>query len=109
MTDVLTETQLRAFLPGVPSAAPWTAALNAAMVRFEIDSPDRAAAFLAQVAHESAELRRLVENLSYTAKRLMQIWPKRFPTLAAALPYERQPERLANHVYAKRLGNGDET
>jgi putative chitinase len=109
MTDILTQTQLRAFLPRVPSATPWTAALNAAMVRFEINSPDRAAAFLAQVAHESAELQRLVENLSYTAKRLMQVWPKRFPILAAALPYERQPERLANYVYAKRLGNGDET
>jgi putative chitinase len=107
MADILSEAQLRAFLPTAPRLAEWTAALNAAMARFEIDSPARAAAFLAQVAHESGELQRVAENLSYTAKRLMVVWPRRFPTLDAALPYERQPEKLANYVYAKRLGNGD--
>ena len=108
MTDIITEGQLRAFLPSVPAVAAWTTALNAAMTRFEINSGARAAAFLAQVAHESLEFRRLSENLSYTAKRLMEVWPIRFPTLERAQPYERQPERLANFVYAKRLGNGDE-
>jgi putative chitinase len=78
------------------------------MDRFEINSSARIAAFLAQVAHESGELRRLVENLNYSAKGLMRVWPKRFPTLEKATAYERQPEKLANYVYAKRLGNGDE-
>jgi putative chitinase len=85
----------------------WTGALNAAMDRFEINSPQRAAAFLAQVAHESGELQRLVENLNYSAARLCAVWPNRFATVDAARPYERNPERLANYVYAKRLGNGD--
>jgi len=86
----------------------WVDALNLACPRFGIATVERLAAFLAQVAHESAEFQRLVENLNYAAARLIQIWPKRFPTLAAALPYEHRPEALASHVYAGRLGNGDE-
>ena len=99
--------QLALFLPNLTSADEWTAALNGAMERFEINTPQRAAAFLAQIAHESGEFQRLVENLSYTAARLCAVWPGRFPNVAAAQPYERNPEALANFVYAKRLGNGD--
>ena len=99
--------QLTAFLPTLARVDVWTPALNAAMERFEITTPYRAAAFLAQVAHESAEFSRLTENLSYTAARLCAVWPNRFPTLQAAQPYERNPELLANYVYARRLGNGD--
>ena len=85
-----------------------TQALNTAMARFGIDSPARAAAFLAQVAHESNELRHLVESLNYAAERLVQVWPRRFPTLDFARQYDRQPEKIANYVYANRLGNADE-
>ncbi|HUK36490.1 MAG TPA: glycoside hydrolase family 19 protein [Vicinamibacterales bacterium] len=107
MPDILTPAQLTTFLPGLADAASWTAALNAAMDRFEIDTPQRGAAFLAQIAHESGEFRRLVENLNYSAARLCAVWPSRFATPDAAKPYERNPEALANYVYAKRLGNGD--
>jgi putative chitinase len=99
--------QLQRFLPKLPGAAMWVESLRPALERFEITTPARISAFLAQVAHESAEFRYLTEGLSYSAKRLMLVWPKRFPTLKSALPYERQPEKLANYVYAKRLGNGD--
>lgn len=61
--------------------------------------------FLGQILHESAHLTRLSEDLSYSAERLMQVWPRRFPTLAHAQPYARNPEMLANYVYAGRLGN----
>lgn len=61
--------------------------------------------FLGQVLHESAMLERLEENLNYSAERLCAVWPKRFPTLADARPYERNPEALANRVYGDRLGN----
>ena|SRR2546426_3337295 len=107
MADMCSEAQLQAFLPAAQRLDVWCPALNAAMERFQIDSTARAAAFLAQVAHESNEFRNLVENLNYSAGRLMQVWPKRFPTLETATPYERQPEKLANYVYANRLGNGD--
>jgi putative chitinase len=61
--------------------------------------------FLGQVLHESAGLTRLAENLNYSAERLTQIWPGRFPTLADARPYARNPEALANRVYGGRMGN----
>ena len=107
MADVLTAAQLTAFLPALQDGSQWIDALNAAMLRYEINTPARAAAFLAQTAHESGEFRRLVENLSYSAAGLCKTWPKRFSTLDIAKPYERKPELLANYVYAKRLGNGD--
>jgi putative chitinase len=62
--------------------------------------------FLAQIAHETGGLTRSVENLSYSAKRLIEIWPTRFPTLESAEPYANNPEKLANKVYANRMGNG---
>src|SRR5215469_9225252 len=94
--------------PGCPDPDAWVAPLNDAMARFEINTARRAAAFLAQLAQESAEFGKLEEDLDYRAQRLVAVWPKRFPTVAAAKPYEHAPEKLANHVYAGRLGNGDE-
>lgn len=105
---LITGDQLKAFLPRLSDLSVWSDSLNDAMDRFEImASRERVAAFLAQIAHESGECSCLEEKLSYTAKRLTEVWPKRFPTLERALPYERQAEKLANYVYAKRLGNGD--
>ena len=82
--------------------------LNAALEEFVINTPLREAAFLAQTAHESATFTRLVENLNYSAKRLTQVWPKRFPTLEKAQPYANNPEKLANFTYGNRNGNGPE-
>jgi putative chitinase len=70
-----------------------------------INTPLRLQHFLAQVAVETGGLRLLEENLSYSAERLVQVWPKRFPNKAAAAPYARNPEKLANKVYGGRLGN----
>ena len=84
--------------------------LDAAMTAFTINTPKRAAAFLAQAAHESIGFTRLQENLSYsTPERLMDVFKSRFDGLADAAQYLRQPEKLANRVYANRLGNGDTT
>jgi putative chitinase len=64
--------------------------------------------FLAQTGYESAQYNRLSESLYYkTALRLMAVWPKRFPTQDSAAPYVANEEKLANFVYANRLGNGD--
>ncbi|HSB11904.1 MAG TPA: glycoside hydrolase family 19 protein [Blastocatellia bacterium] len=82
--------------------------LNAALSEFEINTPLRQAAFLAQTAHESQNFTRLVENLNYSAKRLTQVWPKRFPTLQKAQPYANNPQKLANFTYGGRNGNGPE-
>jgi putative chitinase len=61
--------------------------------------------FLAQIIHESAGLTRLDENLNYSAKRMTEVWPSRFPTIEAAEPYARNPEALANKTYGGRMGN----
>jgi len=64
--------------------------------------------FLAQLAHESALFERLVENLNYTsAQQIRRTWPRRFANISVAVAFVRKPERLANFVYANRLGNGD--
>lgn len=82
--------------------------LNAAMAKWLIETPARQAAFLANLAHESGNLARLEENLSYSPQRLTQVWPARFPTLESATPYGHNPEPLANKVYASRMENGNE-
>jgi putative chitinase len=84
----------------------WVAALNPAMNDFDITTPARTAAFLSQIAYESGEFNHLLENLNYSAQRLVQVWPSRFPTLPVAIPYAGNPEKLANYIYANRLGNG---
>lgn len=61
--------------------------------------------FLATIIHESGEFKIKEEHLSYTAKRMVQIWPKRFPTLETAIPYAGNPQKLANKVYGGRMGN----
>lgn len=73
----------------------------------EINTPERQAAFLAQVAHESNTFKSLTENLNYSSARLRAMWPKRFPP-AVADNYANQPERIANRAYADRLGNRSE-
>ena len=71
-------------------------------------SPHRAAHFFAQTAHESGNFKAFSENLNYSAKGLRSIFGKYFPTDALARAYERKPEKIANRVYANRMGNGDE-
>jgi putative chitinase len=71
-------------------------------------SPARAAHFFAQTAHESGGFKTFSENLNYGAKGLRSIFGKYFPTDALARAYERQPQKIANRVYANRMGNGDE-
>lgn len=71
-------------------------------------SPNRAAHFFAQTAHESGGFKAFSENLNYGAKGLRGIFRKYFPTDALARSYERQPQKIANRVYANRMGNGDE-
>lgn len=105
----ITEQQLLQIFPNArPVAGIFVPALNRAMARWKIDSPVRQAAFLAQVGHESGQLRHLVENLNYSAEALVRTWPSRFTALNAGA-YARQPEKIANRVYGGRMGNGQET
>ena len=105
------EAAIRSCAPRLTEAeiAAWVDALTETLRRNRIDTPRRIAAFLGQCAHESGGFKVMQENLNYRAERLCQVWPARFPNLAAANECARNPERLANRVYASRMGNGDET
>ena len=81
--------------------------LKAAAAHYKLNK-NRAAHFFAQCAHESGNWKATSENLNYGAKGLRGIFGKYFPTDALAKAYERQPQRIANRVYANRMGNGDE-
>jgi len=80
-------------------------AISAAASERAISTPLRLAHFLAQFSVETSGLTAFVENLSYSAARLCQVWPSRFPTAAKAQPYANSPEKLAERVYGKRMGN----
>lgn len=86
----------------------WVDALNQTFEKFNINTPLRQAAFIGQCGHECGNFTVLSENLNYRAETLMKLWPKRFPTLEVANQYARNPKKIANKVYASRMGNRDE-
>ena len=88
-------------------AEQWAPSLEATCVRFQINSDLRIAGFLSQIAHESGGFRFVVENLNYSAASLLAVFGRYFTGPLATI-YERQPEKIANRVYANRMGNGDE-
>lgn len=85
-----------------PTAA--AAALDAACARYGVTTRASVAMLIAQLAHES-QIMPISENLWYTASRIQQVWPSRFPTVRSADPYAQNPQALANKVYGGRMGN----
>jgi putative chitinase len=86
----------------------WYEAICEICPEYEINTPQRLAAFLAQCAHESGNFIFLKENLNYKAASLRRVFPKYFPDDATANQYANKPQMIANRVYANRMGNGDE-
>jgi putative chitinase len=89
----------------------WYDAMVQILPEYEINTPERVAAWLAQTAHESGYFKFLKENLNYRATSLRKVFGKYFPTDALAEDYASRPnkqEAIANRVYANRMGNGDE-
>lgn len=108
---ILTRDQLAELLPGNPYIDYWYNALVQLLPDYDINTPQRIAAFVAQCAHESGNFRVLKENLNYKAVTLRKIFPKYFPTDAIAAQYAALPnkqEAIANKVYGGRMGNGPE-
>jgi putative chitinase len=91
-----------------PHAELWYNAICQILPDYEIDTPQRLAAFLAQTAHESGGYRAIKENLNYRAVTLRKVFPKYFPTDELAAQYANKPEMIANKVYGNRMGNGPE-
>lgn len=91
-------------------AQDWESAINAACERFEINSPDRQAAFLSQIGVESAGLTALIENLNYSEQALLTIWPDHFTPAQAAefgrtVTHPANQEAIADLAYGGRMGN----
>lgn len=103
MTDV-SITQLRAIFPKIDAA--YLAPINQTLAKYDISTKLRKACFLAQCGHESVNFMRFEENLNYSAEGLHATFPKYFASVAAAQPYARNPQKIANMVYANRMGNG---
>lgn len=107
---ILNLDRLKRFAPrGRPEILAAIAAGAGELEAAGILKPRRLAMFLANTAHETMGFTQLEENLSYSAKRLTEVWPKRFPSLLAAAPYARDPKALAIKVYGGRLGNRPDT
>lgn len=106
---MITVSQLKQLLHNNPYVENWHHALVQLLPDYDINTPKRIAAFIAQCSHESGGFRVLTENLNYKAAGLRRIFPKYFPTDELAKQYEKQPSKIANRVYANRMGNGDES
>jgi putative chitinase len=104
----LTQEQLQQIIPKNKYVSYWYDALQQLLPQYEINTSERIAAFLAQCAHESGGFVFIKENLNYRWQSLRKVFPKYFPTDALAQQYEKQPEKIANRVYANRMGNGPE-
>jgi len=110
-TFEFTKQQLGQMIPGNQYLDHWFEALCEILPDYEINTPQRVAAFVAQCAHESGGFKILKENLNYKAPSLRKIFPKYFPDDATANHYAALPnkqEAIANKIYANRMGNGDE-
>ncbi len=103
---VFTEELVRALAPRGNNAivAALPALLNELLPKYQINTPRRITGFLANILTETGGFKTLEENLNYSASRLMAVWPSRFPTMAIAKTFARNPEALANSVY-NRYGN----
>jgi putative chitinase len=86
----------------------WLDPLNKTFDKYQINTSKRQACFIGQTMHESGSFKFTKENLNYSAKALMATWPSRFPDLATATQFERQPEKIANKVYSGRMGNTED-
>jgi putative chitinase len=110
--SVLTLGQLKQMLPKNPYVADWHEALSQLLPDYDINTPQRIAAFVAQCAHESGNFMVLKENLNYRPATLRKIFPKYFPNDAIANDYATRLNKqaaIANRAYANRMGNGDES
>ena len=108
---MITQEQLKQLLPKNPHVSYWHKALEQLLPDYEINTPQRIAAFVAQCAHESGGFVFLTENLNYRWQSLRKIFPKYFPTDELAQEYANRPnkqEAIANRIYASRMGNGPE-
>jgi len=105
---ILSLEQLSQLIPGNLYVDHWHHAMEQALPDYDINTPRRIAAFVAQCSHESGGFKFLKENLNYKAESLVRVWPRYFKDAATARKYAHNQEAIANRAYANRMGNGSE-
>jgi putative chitinase len=103
---MITADQFHHLFPRAQDPESWVESMNGVFPSYDINTPKRVAAFLAQCGHESGGWTVFEENLNYSAQGLNSTFKKYFPTVESAQPYARKPEMIANKIYANRMGNG---
>ncbi len=99
---------LQSVAPGIDRMK-WEPALAAGFQKYSLTNNRRVAAAIGQFLVEAGgAFEEVIENMSYSTTRMMEVWPSTFKTQADALPYAHQPQKLGNFIYANRLGNGNE-
>ena len=106
--SILSVQQLKQMVKN-PHVDHWHEALDQLLDDYDITTPLRVAHFVAQCAHESGNFVFIKENLNYKAASLQKIFSKYFPTAELAQQYANRPEKIANRIYANRMGNGPES
>jgi putative chitinase len=106
--SILSVQQLKQMVKN-PHIDHWHEALDQLLDDYDITTPLRVAHFVAQCAHESGNFVFIKENLNYKAASLQKIFSKYFPTGELAAQYANKPEKIANRIYANRMGNGPES
>lgn len=105
---ILTAEQVEHLLNGNKEWEEWVEPLQTMLPKYDINTPERIAGFIAQCGHESLNFKVIEENLNYSADGLNKIFPKYFKRAGRdAQEYHRKPEKIANVVYAGRMANGD--
>jgi putative chitinase len=107
----LTKEQLKQLLPKNKFVDHWYEVLAKLLPDYEIDTPQRIAAFIAQCSHESGGFTTIKENLNYRPESLVRLFSKYFdlPTAQRYCALPNKQEAIANRIYASRMGNGDES
>ena len=110
VTDDCLSAEMTAYIAKLKNKIPEPVRLQIPEVvcKFNINTPQRLAHFLAQCSHESGHFKAVQENLNYSWRSLRAVFGKYFPTDEIAKQFERQPERIASRAYGGRLGNGPE-
>jgi len=103
---MITAEQFKHLFPRAQDHQGWADAMCNVFPTYNINTPARVAAFLAQCGHESGGWTVFEENLYYSAQGLTKIFPKYFPTIESAAVFAKKPEMIANKIYANRMGNG---
>lgn len=106
---MITADSFQHLFPKAQDPESWAASMQEVFPTYDINTPQRVAAFLAQCGHESGGWTIFEENLNYSAQGLNSTFRKYFPTVESAMPYARKPEMIANKVYGGRMGNGPES